>query len=53
VVETGVDSNGNYATTIGGNESDSIRMKVVRLNANGLIKQRPTGSYISVIQDLK
>jgi hypothetical protein len=53
VIEVGVDSNGSYATTIGGNESDSIRMKLVRLNANGLIKQRPTGSYISVIQDLK
>lgn len=53
VVEVGVDGNGGYATTIGGNESDSVRMKLVRLDANGLIKQRPTGAYISIIQDLK
>jgi hypothetical protein len=53
VVEVGTDSRGGYATTIGGNESDSIRMKLVRLNARGLIKQRTSGPYISVIQNLK
>lgn len=53
VTEIGADSNGNYAVTIGGNESDSIRMKLVRLNSAGKIKQRVNSPYISVIQDLK
>lgn len=53
VVEVGVDSKGGYAATIGGNESDSIRMKLVRLNDKGLVKQRDDGPYICVIQNLK
>ncbi len=53
VVETGTDSNGRYALTIGGNESDSIRRTIVRLNANGLIKQRTSNPFICVIEDLK
>lgn len=53
VVETGQDPNGRYALTIGGNESDSVRRKVVRLKSDGKIKQRTTGPFISVIQTLK
>jgi len=53
VVETGVDSKGGYATTIGGNESDSVRMKLVRLTNKGLVKQRTNSPFICVIQDLK
>jgi hypothetical protein len=53
VVEVGADSQGRYAMTIGGNESDSIRQKLVRLTANGKVKQRTLSPYICVIQDLK
>lgn len=53
VIETGTDSAGQYALTVGGNESDSVRKKIVRLTNSGLIKQRPTAPYICVIQDLK
>jgi hypothetical protein len=40
VVEVGSDSLGRFALTIGGNEGDSIRRKVVRLTSAGFIKQR-------------
>lgn len=53
VVETGQDPNGRYALTIGGNESDSVRRKIVRLKPDGKIKQRTTSPFISVIQTLK
>jgi hypothetical protein len=52
VVETGTDSGGGFALTIGGNESDSIRQTIVRLDKNGMIKQ--VGSrFICVIETLK
>ena len=53
VIETGTDTAGRYALTIGGNESDSIRRTVVRLTPQGLIKQRPANPYICVIANLK
>jgi hypothetical protein len=53
VVETGTDTLGAYALTIGGNESDSIRRARVALTAAGLIKQRTTNPYICVIKTLK
>jgi len=53
VIETGTDSKGAYALTVGGNESDSVRKKIVRLNNKGLVKQRPLDPYICVIQNLK
>jgi hypothetical protein len=53
VVEVGVDAQGGFALTIGGNESDSIRSKIVRLNNKGLIKQRDNSPFICVIEDLK
>jgi hypothetical protein len=53
VVETGVDSDGGFALTIGGNESDSIRRKVVRLKPDGFIKQRAGNPFISIIKNLK
>jgi hypothetical protein len=53
VVETGTDTLGAYALTIGGNESDSIRQARVALTATGLIKQRPSNPYICVIKTLK
>jgi hypothetical protein len=53
VVEKGIDANGHYALTIGGNESDSIRKKKVRLDKDMKIIQRSSGPYISVVRDLK
>ncbi|MCD9185489.1 MAG: DUF2272 domain-containing protein [Pyrinomonadaceae bacterium] len=53
VVETGVDSEGGFALTIGGNEGDSIRRKIVRLDAQGFIKQRTANPFISLIKNLK
>ena len=51
VMEVGVDNKGNYLRTIGGNESDSVGMKGVRLDGNGLVKN-PAGLYISVIETM-
>ncbi|MEO8668218.1 MAG: DUF2272 domain-containing protein [Bauldia sp.] len=53
VTESSTDEGGPYALTIGGNESDSVGRKIVRLAPNGLIRQRETNPYICVIQDLK
>lgn len=53
VIDVGVDAKGGYATTIGGNESDSVRRKMVRLDNKGLIRQRTSNPYIAVIQTLK
>lgn len=53
VVETGQDTDGRYALTIGGNEGNSIRRTVVRLNQQGFIKQRNNNPFICVIKTLK
>jgi hypothetical protein len=53
VAEVGSDSAGGFALTIGGNEGDSIRRKVVRLTSKGLVKQRPNNPFICIIQNLK
>lgn len=53
VVEKGTDVDGHYVITIGGNESDSIRKKKVRLNKEMKIIQRSSSPYISVIRNLK
>lgn len=53
VIETGSDSQGPYAMTVGGNESDSVRKKLVRLTGKGLVRQRQLSPFICVIQDLK
>jgi hypothetical protein len=46
VIDVSVDAQGGYSTTIGGNESDSVRRKMVRLDGKGLIKQRMSNPYI-------
>ncbi len=51
VIEVGADSVGRYLRTIGGNESDSVGMKEVRLSPGGLVKNAD-GLYISVIETL-
>lgn len=53
VVETGVDANGGFALTIGGNEGNSVRRTVVRLTSQGFIKQRTNNPFICVIKTLK
>jgi hypothetical protein len=53
VIEVGQDTQGRFAFCVGGNESDSIRRTVVRLNSQGFIKQREGNPFISVIRNLK
>lgn len=53
VVEIGTDARGGFAMTVGGNEGNSVRETVVRLNSNGFIKQREINPYICVIKNLK
>lgn len=53
VVEKGTDSKGNYVLTIGGNESDSIRRKIIRLDDKWRIIKRKINPYISIVQNLK
>jgi len=53
VIEIGQDNQGGFAFCIGGNENDSVRRSVVRLNANGFIKQRTGNSFICVVKNLK
>jgi Uncharacterized protein conserved in bacteria (DUF2272)/N-acetylmuramoyl-L-alanine amidase len=53
VIEVGEDRIGRYAMTVGGNESDSIRMTRVDLDATGLVRQHAANPFICVVQDLK
>lgn len=53
VVETGEDTDGRFALTIGGNEGNSVRRTVVRLNPTGFIKQRTSNPFICIIKTLK
>jgi len=49
VMEVGSDNKGQYLRTIGGNESDSVGLKEVRLDSTGRVKN-PDGLYIAVIE---
>lgn len=51
IVEVGRDAHGGYLRTIGGNESDSVGMKEVRLSSKGLVLG-PKNLYISVVETL-
>jgi hypothetical protein len=51
VMEVGSDNQGRYLRTIGGNEGDTVGLREVRLNANGLVLN-PDGVYIAVIETL-
>jgi lysozyme family protein len=53
VVEVGEDRQGLYATTIGGNESDTVGRKRVALDADGLVVQNSSNPFICIVQDLK
>lgn len=51
VMEVGSDNKGQYLRTIGGNESNSVGLKEVRLDSKGRVKNGE-GVYISVIETL-
>jgi hypothetical protein len=53
VVEIGQDAQGGFAFCVGGNESDSVRRSVVRLDSRGFIKQRDGSPFICIVKDLK
>ncbi|HWO02215.1 MAG TPA: DUF2272 domain-containing protein [Blastocatellia bacterium] len=53
VIEIGQDTQGGFAFCIGGNQSDSVRRSVVRLDSRGFIKQREGSPFICVINNLK
>ena len=53
VVEIGRDAEGGFAFCIGGNEQDSVRRSVVRLDSKGFVKQRSANSFICVVDTLK
>lgn len=51
VIEVGSDTKGKYLRTVGGNESDSVGLKEVRLSSTGLVGN-PKGLYIAAIETL-
>lgn len=51
IVEVGEDSQGRYLRTVGGNESDSVGMKEVRLDSDGFVFNND-GLYTSIIETL-
>lgn len=53
VVEKGTDSKGPFITTIGGNESNSVRTKRISLGIDGKIVKREKEPFICLIKDLK
>jgi hypothetical protein len=53
VISRGEDALGKFAISIGGNESDSVRMKRVQLRPDGTIKQRSTNPFICLVKNLK
>jgi hypothetical protein len=53
VIEIGQDTEGGFAFCVGGNESDSVRRTVVRLNSRGLIKRRSGNPFICVIKNMR
>jgi hypothetical protein len=50
VVEVGQDTDGRFAMTIGGNETDAIRLKRVALKSNGRIRQKAINPYICLLK---
>ena len=51
VMEVGTDARGRYLRTVGGNESDSVGMKEVRLSSKGRVLGS-AGLYISIVETL-
>lgn len=53
VTARGVDGQGKFAMTVGGNEGDSVRERKVRLNADGTVKQKNPNPYICLLKNRK
>lgn len=53
VAEVGEDAQGRYGLVVGGNESDSVRHTVLRLDADGRLIQRASSSFIAIVECLK
>lgn len=53
VIARGVDDVGKFATTIGGNELDSVRRKRVSLNDDGSVRQKSRNPYICLLKCVK
>lgn len=53
VVEVGQGADGPYALTVSGNSGDTIRREIVRLTAEGYVRQREENPFICIIQNLK
>ena len=53
VVEVGEDAVGRYALTVGGNEGNSIRKTIVRLDSAGFVKQRQSNPFICLVKTRK
>jgi hypothetical protein len=53
VVALGRDASGTFATTVGGNEGDTVGRKRVPLGADGKIVQRTENPFICVVRNLK
>jgi len=53
VVARGIDHNGKFAMTVGGNERNTVGLRRVTLNASGVAVQRSDEKFISIIKDLK
>ncbi len=52
VIEEGMDGEGRYIRTVGGNEGDTVGRRKIKLFANGKIRN-PAGYYIAIIETLK
>jgi hypothetical protein len=52
VIEEGMDGEGRYVRTVGGNEGDTVGRRKIKLFANGKIRN-PNGYYIAIIETLK
>lgn len=53
IIEKGNDATGAYIITVGGNESNTVMTKKIRLGADGKILQRTASPFICLIKDLK
>ena len=53
VIALGENLEGKFAVTVGGNEHDTVGVRIVNLTAEGKVAQRGSNPYICVIKNLK
>lgn len=53
VIATGENHIGKFAITAGGNEHDTVGVRIVKLTADGNVEQRVANPYICIIKNLK